>query len=57
MNKDLEPAEASPNGNRWCTNCDQGKPSAGGYWKLNENKKSRRWLCKTCAEKKINGKN
>ena len=35
----LEPATESPNGNRWCTNCEQARSSHGGFWKMNENKK------------------
>jgi len=49
----LEPATESPNGNRWCTNCEQARSSHGGFWKMNENKKNRRWICKTCGERRI----
>jgi hypothetical protein len=49
----LEPAVTSPAGTRYCSNCSQTRKSDGGFWKVCENRKNRRWLCKSCSEKKF----
>ena len=49
----LEPAVESPAGTRYCSNCTMTKNSVGGFWKLYANKKNRRWVCKSCAERQF----
>ena len=51
--KKLEPADPSPSGDRYCSNCNQSKNSVGGYWKHFENGTKRRWLCSACAKRRI----
>lgn len=49
-----ELASTSMESFRYCTNCTMTRPSMGGYWKIANNRKSRRWVCKACYEMKLN---
>jgi hypothetical protein len=51
--RNLEPAEPSPSGERYCSNCGLTKNAEGGYWKLFSSKLKRRWVCKQCAERRL----
>lgn len=48
-----ELANTSMESERYCTNCTMSRPSFGGYWKIADNRKSRRWVCKYCYDKKF----
>jgi hypothetical protein len=48
-----ELASTSMEAFRYCSNCTLERPSLGGYWKIADNRKSRRWVCKGCYDKKF----
>lgn len=50
--KNLEPAKPNLSGERYCSNCGYTKNSDGGFWKLFANNLKRRWVCKSCGEKR-----
>jgi len=47
------PADPSPQGIRYCTNCGLNRNSVGGYWKIINKGNQRRWVCKPCTEIKF----
>ena len=49
----FEPATPAPGGFRHCTNCQIFRDSNGGYWKIYENRKRRRWICHQCHAKQM----
>lgn len=51
--KRYEPAAPSMSAFRYCTNCTMDKTSLNGYYKIAENGKSRRWICKECYDKRL----
>lgn len=53
LKKQYEPADPSPAGTRFCTNCNLQRNSIGGYWKIIMNGKQRRWICKQCITNKF----
>ena len=48
-----ELANTSMEASRYCSNCTLDRPSLGGYWKIADNRKSRRWVCKACYDNKL----
>jgi len=53
LNNDFQPADPSPSGTRYCTNCGLNRNSVGGFWKVISKGKQRRWVCKPCTEIKF----
>jgi hypothetical protein len=47
--KHLTEAAAGATGKRFCSHCQQHKQSIGGFWRLMNNGKNRRWLCSACV--------
>lgn len=45
-------AELSMTGKRWCSQCQMTKVVEGGSWKINKNKRNRRWECGDCSERR-----
>lgn len=46
----MNPNPYTPPADRWCSNCQQHKPTTGGSYLVTQGALRQRWICVSCLE-------